>query len=65
VTVTSPNPDRLKLTINPRLGTFTGSFLGAASARNPISGVLYQKTNVGAGLFIGASQTGSALLTPQ
>jgi hypothetical protein len=68
VTVSNPGPDELRLMINPATGTFTGTFL-AGPARAPgttaVSGVIYQKTNIGAGLFLDNGRAGDATLTPQ
>jgi len=68
VAVTDASTDNLKLTIGASSGMFTGSFIAnpaVSKSATPISGVVYQKTNIGAGLFLGASQAGSITLTPQ
>jgi hypothetical protein len=65
--VVGPGADRLRVTFSPVNGTFTGTFRANPPhpAVTPISGVVYQKTNLGAGVFLGPSQAGNVTLTPQ
>jgi hypothetical protein len=54
-----------KLTITTRTGLFSGSFVNPATAKSTaFRGALLQKQNVGAGLFLGADQTGFVTVEP-
>ena len=65
VTETSSTTDRLKLSINAKAGLLSGSFVPVPKGpANKISGVLYQKLNIGAGQFLGKFQTGAVELLP-
>lgn len=52
-----PNAPKLKLTLTSTTGLFTGSFVDGTATRQ-VGGVLVQKQNVGAGFFMGATQSG-------
>src|SRR5258708_762293 len=58
---------KLKLTINARTGLLSGTFLPQTPKlpTTSLSGILYQKINLGIGQFLGPSQSGSVLVTPQ
>jgi hypothetical protein len=64
VVVTGTNTDHLKVTVNPKNGLFSGSFVPpGAHAAAPISGAFFQGSfNFGAGLFKGPGGTGSVSL---
>ncbi len=63
VFVNSTNPMQFKLTINPSAGQFKGTFLNTGTGKvSPMSGVLLQKQNIGAGFFLGTNQSGSVYL---
>jgi hypothetical protein len=71
VVITNPGNDRLALSLNAKTGTFTGSFVHSVTQRKTsITGVLFQKQNRAAGLFLGTTvpgaspQTGRLILTP-
>jgi hypothetical protein len=54
----------LTLSLNPATGVIKGSFAGPATGTVPIKGVVFQdQTNAG-GFFLGATNSGSFLLTP-
>ena len=54
-----------KLTITTRTGLFSGSFVNPATAKSTaFRGALFQKQNDGAGLFLGADQTGFVTVEP-
>jgi hypothetical protein len=58
-------PDNIKLTINPALGTFTGSFLDpGAHLTRTFAGALLQTGQVGGGLFESGTETMSLELQP-
>ena len=57
--------NKLKLTITPKTGFFSGSFTNPATGKTlPFTGALLQKQNVGAGLFSGTNQTGFVTVEP-
>jgi hypothetical protein len=61
--VTSTN--RTTLTIATSSGLFRGSVVNPATMKTiPISGAVLQKQNVGAGYFLGTSESGEVLLGP-
>ena len=64
VSLVSGPPFTMKLTLTT--GVFAGTFADPGGSKpRAFSGVLFQKQNLGAGLFIGNTQTGSVNLTPQ
>ncbi len=66
VTVTDPGADELAVKISGAKGALTGSFLPASGAKKvSFNGVMQQKLNLGAGVFVNAGTGGSVLLTPQ
>ncbi len=56
-----PNTPKLKLSLIPTTGLFTGSFLQGAKTRT-VGGVLYQELNRGFGMFVGDSESGPVQL---
>ena len=60
VQVTGANPDKLKLTLTPATGLFSGSFV-PPGATKPVSinGVVLTDVESAAGFFLCASQGGS------
>lgn len=54
------------LAVSGSTGLFSGSFLANLTMPQPtaVNGVMFQKTNVGVGLFLGPSQAGRVVLTP-
>jgi hypothetical protein len=59
VSVTGGDIGNLTLTISAQTGTFTGSFTApGASAKTTFKGALDQLNNLGAGWFLGSSQSG-------
>jgi len=67
MTETGSIADKLKLTMNAKSGLISGSFKPQAPIlpTTSLSGILYQKGNVGVGQFLGPSQSGAVQLTPQ
>jgi hypothetical protein len=66
ITETGATADKLKLTLNHKTGLLTGSLLPVPKSPSAtISGVIYQKTNAGVGLFLGPSQSSRFTLSPQ
>ncbi len=64
VSLVSGPPFTMKLTLTT--GVFAGTFADPGGIRpRAFGGVLFQKQNLGAGLFLGNGQTGSVNLTPQ
>ncbi len=66
-------PTNLSITLSPKTGTFTGSFVHPISLKKTaIQGVLFQKTHIGIGTFLGSTvttatsflQTGEVLIQP-
>jgi hypothetical protein len=54
-----------RFTITARTGLFSGSFVNPATAKSTaFRGVLFQKQNDGAGLFLGTDQTGFVTVEP-
>lgn len=71
VTVFGTNTDKLSVKINTTTGALTGSFVHPVSNKSvKLNGVIFQKTNLGYGTFLGSSvkgavlQTGTFTLTP-
>jgi hypothetical protein len=63
ITVASPNPRLLKLTITTSSGYLSGSVVDPLGRTNVIKGALLQNQNQAAGFFLGTNQSGSVLLT--
>src|SRR5439155_7045417 len=60
LTIASPNPDRLALTLSAKTGQTRGSFVNPQTRRrSAIRGVLLDKQNSGAGYFLGTNRSGS------
>jgi hypothetical protein len=59
ITVETPNPQNVSLTLTVSSGSFKGSFVHPLTGRpSAITGVLLQKQNLGAGFFLGTNQSG-------
>ena len=67
VAVTSNATDKLTMSCTASAGSFTGKFLapGTVSTMDSFSGVFFQKQNLGAGQFVGTTQSGNVMLVPQ
>jgi hypothetical protein len=68
ITVSDPGADKLKIVLNKNTGIFSGNFLlPGARKKTAFTGVIEQKLGYGAGVFLGASSSGSAVfgLVPQ
>jgi hypothetical protein len=66
--VSDPGADKLKIVLNKNTGIFSGNFLlPGARKKTAFTGVIEQKLGYGAGVFLGASSSGSAVfgLVPQ
>jgi hypothetical protein len=58
VTVKTPGADKLTLTTQPKLGTFTGSFMPPGATKTAtITGVFFERLSLGIGLFTTANGT--------
>ena len=65
VTVADSNARLISLTIRPSSGLFYGFYSRTGGLpQRLIFGVIYQKQNLGGGLFFGTSGTGSATISP-
>jgi hypothetical protein len=54
-----------KLTFRAASGLFTGSVMNPETSKPiPVNGIVLQNQNVGAGFFLGATESGSVLLAP-
>ncbi|MGD0651488.1 MAG: S8 family serine peptidase [Verrucomicrobiia bacterium] len=54
-----------RLMITPNTGLFSGSFINPATHKSTVfRGALFQKQNIGAGFFLGTSQTGFVTVEP-
>ncbi len=67
VTENAPAADKLTMTITAASGLFTGSFRAgsASTVKTAFAGVVFQKQNLGSGVFVGSTQSGLVELTPQ
>jgi len=67
ITVTTPNTNKIVLTINPTNGVVSGSFANPLhpSQTNKFNGVLLQNSAHAAGYFPGASNSGAFILVPK
>lgn len=62
--VMNPGSDRLRLTLTPNTGLLSGSFIHPLDNRpRTLSGVVFAKTGVAAGFFIGRKTTGAVAIT--
>ncbi|MGC3988454.1 MAG: Ig-like domain-containing protein [Chthoniobacteraceae bacterium] len=65
VTVSLPNTNKIQLSIIPATGRISGSFLDPVSqTKQSFQGVVFQKQNVGAGVYTSAPQSYYFVLTP-
>jgi hypothetical protein len=64
VTASSPNSNKLRVTVTPSSGLFSGSVLNSAGKPVNFSGVLLQKQGFGAGYFLGTNQSGTVFFGP-
>jgi len=65
VTVLDPGGDRMAMVLSPFNGQFFGSFVDTtAGLTRQFSGVLVSTNHLGAGYFIGTSQSGFVILQP-
>jgi hypothetical protein len=65
VQVTGSNPDKLKLTLTPATGSFSGSFVPPGAAKPvTINGVVLTDLESAGGFFLGTSQGGSVSIGP-
>jgi hypothetical protein len=56
---------KLTLTVSPKTGLFTGSFLNPETTKTvPINGVVLQKQNIGAGFFLSTNLSGQVYFDP-
>jgi hypothetical protein len=64
--ITSTSGNALKLTVNPATGLFQGTVAvgSGKGASVPFQGVLFQKNDVGLGLFLGSDQSGTVSFAP-
>lgn len=63
--VTVPAGTHMSLTITPSTGLFKGTVLNPDTGKNvSFQGVLFKKSNVGVGYFLGAGQVGEVYLSP-
>jgi hypothetical protein len=66
ITVTSPNPNELALTLSAPGGTFKGSFVHPLTGKpSQIKGVILQRQDIGCGLFLGTDQSGTVYIGEQ
>lgn len=64
--VSNASPNKLTMTISPTTGLFQGSFFDTGVVRTVnFSGVLLQKSAIGAGFFLGTNQSGRVLIEGQ
>ena len=55
-----PPTERLSMTLNPASGGFSGAFRDTTNRSRTFRGVVFQKQNLGAGLFLGDAETDAA-----
>ena len=55
----------MKVSVNPKNGLFSGSFLHPTAGARKFSGVVTQKQRAGWGFFLGVDQSGATQLQPQ
>jgi Bacterial Ig domain/Fibronectin type III domain len=62
--IDNPGADRVSIAINTSTGLFTGTFFDVSSnkTRN-LAGALFQKEQIGAGYFLGATSSGSVVIS--
>ena len=67
VTVVTGSSDALSMACSPSNGSFSGKFLPTPTAKSTFSfgGVVFQKQNIGVGVFTGTNESGNVVLTPQ
>lgn len=64
ITVTTPEADKLRMTIVPTTGLISGSFIYTGQTRlTPFAGVLFQDQTSGGGYFLGPNGSGKVELT--
>ncbi len=65
VSLQLPTSSGLKVSVNPKTGRFSGSFMHPIAGVRKFSGVVTQKQRTGWGFFLGVDQGGATLLQPQ
>jgi hypothetical protein len=64
--VTNKGPNRMSMTIVTSSGLFQGSIVNPATGKSiAFNGAVLQKTNIGAGTFLGTTQSGRVSITRQ
>jgi hypothetical protein len=64
--VTNEGPNKMSMSINTSSGLFHGNIVDPATHKSIVfNGAVLQKTNIGAGTFLGTTQSGQVLVTPQ
>jgi hypothetical protein len=63
--LSAPEVNQVKLTIDPGTGLFRGHFMDPATSRNTVcTGVVLQKANIARGFFLGSTHSGAVEVGP-